>query len=372
MSSASSPSSSGAGSRSGSRTTPRSSATASSSRRTRSSRASTSASTGRVARPRLPRRRRQPQRPRGVRRRARGARRHARAPHGDALDDVLELYEGIDEPGVPVVGGDTTRAERLAAVRDRARPVGTRARPRRRPPRRPARRHRPARRPPAPRSGTAGSCVRRSGWPRGGAGARSRTRCSTSRTASRSTRATSPPLRLPLRDRPRARPAAPKAPSWTISASARTTSCSPRSTEPRRFAVIGRCEEGGGVEVRLRGEPVALRVGTTSAGKSPTCATRASGKAWRRCSAFVAQAAGRGAVVLVMRRSACSCFVIFFVLPPSQPGSNRQGLARRGHLQRTRPRAPVHPRGVRAPSSERVSRTAASATSLRQRRSRPR
>ena len=28
------------------------------------------------------------------------------------LDDVLALYEGLNEPGVPVVGGDTTRSER--------------------------------------------------------------------------------------------------------------------------------------------------------------------------------------------------------------------------------------------------------------------
>ena len=33
---------------------------------------------------------------------------------GDArVDDVLALYEGLNEPGVAVVGGDTTRAERL-------------------------------------------------------------------------------------------------------------------------------------------------------------------------------------------------------------------------------------------------------------------
>jgi thiamine-monophosphate kinase len=32
------------------------------------------------------------------------------APSGARLDDVLELYEGIAETGVPVVGGDTTEA----------------------------------------------------------------------------------------------------------------------------------------------------------------------------------------------------------------------------------------------------------------------
>jgi len=33
------------------------------------------------------------------------------APGDTRLDDVLELYEGLAEPGVPVVGGDTTRAD---------------------------------------------------------------------------------------------------------------------------------------------------------------------------------------------------------------------------------------------------------------------
>jgi len=32
------------------------------------------------------------------------------APAELRLDDVLELYEGLNEPGVPIVGGDTTRA----------------------------------------------------------------------------------------------------------------------------------------------------------------------------------------------------------------------------------------------------------------------
>jgi len=33
-------------------------------------------------------------------------------PPETALDDVVELYEGLNEPGVPIVGGDTTRSER--------------------------------------------------------------------------------------------------------------------------------------------------------------------------------------------------------------------------------------------------------------------
>ena len=35
------------------------------------------------------------------------------APGETALDDVFDLYAGLNEPGVPVVGGDTTSAERL-------------------------------------------------------------------------------------------------------------------------------------------------------------------------------------------------------------------------------------------------------------------
>jgi thiamine-monophosphate kinase len=35
------------------------------------------------------------------------------APGETELEDVLELYAGLNEPGVAVVGGDTTRAERL-------------------------------------------------------------------------------------------------------------------------------------------------------------------------------------------------------------------------------------------------------------------
>ncbi len=34
-------------------------------------------------------------------------------PRTFAVDDVLELYEGLNEPGVPVRGGDTTRAEQV-------------------------------------------------------------------------------------------------------------------------------------------------------------------------------------------------------------------------------------------------------------------
>ncbi len=51
-------------------------------------------------------------------------------PPETELDDVLELYAGLNERGVPVRGGDTTRADRVVPLRDRARPLGARARPR--------------------------------------------------------------------------------------------------------------------------------------------------------------------------------------------------------------------------------------------------
>jgi thiamine-monophosphate kinase len=35
------------------------------------------------------------------------------APAFTEVEEILELYEGLNEPGVPVIGGDTTNAERL-------------------------------------------------------------------------------------------------------------------------------------------------------------------------------------------------------------------------------------------------------------------
>ena len=35
------------------------------------------------------------------------------APPETPLEDVIELYEGLNEPGVPILGGDTTASERL-------------------------------------------------------------------------------------------------------------------------------------------------------------------------------------------------------------------------------------------------------------------
>jgi thiamine-monophosphate kinase len=174
------------------------------------------------------------------------------------LDDVLELYEGLNEPGVPIVGGDTSRAELVTLS------VTALGRSDRVPGRGGAR---------------AGDVLVVSG-PLGAAGA-----------AFRDGRLARPPLRL--------------AEGKELAASAHALldisdglavdagHIAARSgvrcvidlehaplaegaeledvgfgedyellaavEEPGRFTAIGRCEEGGGVEIRLRGEPVAVR-----------------------------------------------------------------------------------------------------------------
>ena len=177
---------------------------------------------------------------------------------GDALlEHVLELYEGLNEPGVPVVGGDTTRAERLylsvtAVGRSERVPGRAGARP--------------------------GDLLVVTG-PLGTAGA-----------AFREGRHARPPLRL---EEGRLLAAAAHAlidisDGLAVDAGhvARRSGCrlaielervplAPGATtddlgfgedyellaataDPLDFTVIGRCDEGSGVEIRLEGEPVAL------------------------------------------------------------------------------------------------------------------
>ena len=88
--------------------------------------------------------------------------------------------------------------------------------------------------------------------------ARTRTRCSTSPTARRRRRPHRGAVRLPGRHRARAGPARCWSASSPTSGSARTTSCSRRSRDPSGFTIIGRCEEGEGVELMLNGEPYEL------------------------------------------------------------------------------------------------------------------
>jgi thiamine-monophosphate kinase len=174
------------------------------------------------------------------------------------LDDVLELYEGLNEPGVPIVGGDTSRAELMtlsvtALGRSERVPGRGGARP--------------------------GDVLVVSG-PLGAAGA-----------AFRDGRLARPPLRLAEGKELAAMAHALLDISDGIAVDAGHIAA--RSgvrcvidlehvpfaegaeledagfgedyellaavDDPGRFAVIGRCEEGSGVEIRLRGEPVALR-----------------------------------------------------------------------------------------------------------------
>ncbi len=170
-------------------------------------------------------------------------------PRRPSVDDVLALYEGIAEAGVPVVGGDTTAAPvvlvsvtalgRTERVPGRA---GARAG-------RPARRHRPARR---RRRGLSRAALHPAAAAcRRGSGARAN--CARDarplRRARRRRRAHRPPLRRCAVSSTSTASRSPRARPSPISASARTTSCSPPFRTPGAFPVVGRVEAGEGVEL---------------------------------------------------------------------------------------------------------------------------
>ena len=126
------------------------------------------------------------------------------APAETRLDDVLELYEGLNEPGVPVVGGDTTRSAKLQIS---VTALGRSAR----------------REPP---SGRAGMHARRCGSRKAAAWPRSLTPSSTSPTGSRSTPRTSRAARVAASRSSSSEFRWRRARRSTTCASARTTSCS--------------------------------------------------------------------------------------------------------------------------------------------------
>ena len=202
----------------------------------------------RLARARLSRRRRQPERSRRLGRRAGGTARDPGAARASTeTADVVELYEGIAEAGVPVVGGDTTASAAVLISRHRPRPERARPGPGGRACREtcsssPARSAVPAR-----RFAPGRTCARRCASRRGRRSRGARMRCSTSRTGSPSTpgtlrdgqasgsRSSSTPCRsLPARPSP-------------ISASARTSSCWPPFADAGALPVIGQRRPGEGV-----------------------------------------------------------------------------------------------------------------------------
>jgi thiamine-monophosphate kinase len=180
------------------------------------------------------------------------------APGETELDDVLDLYAGLNEPGVPVVGGDTTSAERLYLA---VTAIGR------------------SRRVPGRAGARAGDVVVVTG-PLGAAGA-----------AFRKEQHARPPVRLEegrrlavvahaltdisdglavdagrLATRSRCRisidvervPLA-KGASIEDLAFGEDYELLAATPDPLDFIVIGRCEDGEGVEIRLNGKPVPLR-----------------------------------------------------------------------------------------------------------------
>jgi thiamine-monophosphate kinase len=179
------------------------------------------------------------------------------APSDTRLEDVLQLYEGLNEPGVAVVGGDTTRAERLAIS---VTAIGR------------------SERVPGRGGAQPGDPLVVTG-PLGAAGA-----------AFREGRHARPPVRLEDGRRLAARAHALIDVSDGLAVDARhiaeRSGCrltidleqvplAPGAThedlgfgedyellaatpDPLAYAVIGRCEEGSGAEIRLSGSPVAL------------------------------------------------------------------------------------------------------------------
>jgi thiamine-monophosphate kinase len=179
-------------------------------------------------------------------------------PTETELDRVLELYEGLNEPGVAIVGGDTTRSEHamlsVTALGHSDRVPG--------------------------RAGAEPGDVLVVTGPLGGAGA-----------AFRNGWLARPPLRLAegkelgavanavldvsdglavdaahIAERSRVRcvidlEAVPLADGAELAdlEFGEDYELLAAVADPGRFAVIGRCEEGAGVEIRLRGEPVALK-----------------------------------------------------------------------------------------------------------------
>ena len=243
------------------------------------------------------------------------------APGETELEDVLELYEGLERAGRAGRRRrhDARRAARTCRVTalGRSERVPGRAGAQ---PGRPARRHRPARR-------RGRGLPRRSAYARPPLAARGRPpprrgRARAARRLGRARRRRRPPRRalgLPARDRARAGPARRGRRASRTSASARTTSCSPRRPDAARLR--GDRPLRGGRRAWKSASTASRRrsrAGSTSAGGKPepaTCADlRRVGEAMSACWSFMVRRL-LWAVSCSWRVITLITFVIFFMLP---------------------------------------------------------
>ena len=179
------------------------------------------------------------------------------APGETELDDVLELYEGLDEPGVPIVGGDTTSAPQLVlavTAVGRSERVPGRAGPGpatcSSSPARSALRARPSARAATPGRRSASRKGRRLA-----AVAHALLDVSDGLAVDAGHIAARSGCRLVI-DLEQV----PLAPGATVEdlGFGEDYELLAATPDPLDFPVIGRCDEGEGVEIRLRGEPVDL------------------------------------------------------------------------------------------------------------------
>ena len=254
---------------------------------------------------------------------------------------MLALYEGLNEPGVPVVGGDTTRAGARASQRHRARPLEARA---------------------GPRGSAPGDALVVTG-PLGAAGAafrEGRLRTAAARLEEGRELAAHAHAMLDVSDglavdaghlarRSGVRcvielERVPLAAGATVEdlGFGEDYELLAAVEDPLASRSIGRCEEGEGVEIRLEGSPVPLTGWDHFGGQAATCADPPQQQGYAASAGLHRRAAVLGGVLVFV--ITWITFAIFFDPPPKQAGSEPQGLVtpnlqQQFDLEGSRPRA---------------------------------